>query len=180
MVVFHRFRWTLNLQLLRMFLMANKTDCLFINIVICNFVMCIIGLFLSFVSVILFVCFNNNICLWRRFARGVLKIFFVFFSLITFSCSSMFLFTMFISLVSQSIDIRVNSRIAHFEVHCYSHLCENHFGSNFVLSYFSFQFQFSENELLFQDLLLCFYLRVFGVHFDCIDLFFVLCHYGRF
>ena len=38
----------------------------------------VIGLFISFVSVILFVCFNNNIFLWRRFARSVLKIFFVF------------------------------------------------------------------------------------------------------
>ena len=40
--------------------------------------MCIIRLFLSFVSVILFVCFNNNIFLWGRFSRSVLKILFVF------------------------------------------------------------------------------------------------------
>ena len=49
-----------------------------INFAICNFVMCIIGQFISFVSVILFVCFNNNILLWRRFARSVMKILFVF------------------------------------------------------------------------------------------------------
>ena len=40
--------------------------------------MCIIGLLISFVTVIGFVCFNNNIFLWRRFARSLLKILFVF------------------------------------------------------------------------------------------------------
>ena len=73
--------------------------------------MCIIGLFISFVSVILFVCFNNNIFLWRRFARSVLKILFVFVFPDSFSCSSMFLFTVFIRLVSESFDMCVNTRI---------------------------------------------------------------------
>ena len=47
---------------------------------------------------------------------------------------------------------------------------------NFFI-HFLFQFQFSENESLFQDLLLFFYQPLFGVHLDCIDLFFVFFHF---
>ena len=64
----------------------------------------------------------------------------------------------------------LTTEFTHLEVHCHSRLCEKHFWWNFLF-HFSFLFQFSENESLFQDLLLFFYLRVFGVHLDCIDLF---------
>ena len=136
--------------------------------------MCIIGLFISFD--ILFVCFN--IFLWRRFARSVLKIL------------SVFLFPNSVQLL---VDVSIQSvYYIGIWVIWYACKCPNLpilrnivilifvriiFDEIFLFIHFLFQFHFSENESLFQDLLLFFYLQVFGAHLESIHLFFVLFHF---
>ena len=99
--------------------------------------MCIIRLFISFVSVILFVCFNNSIFLWRRFARSVLKILFVFLFPDSFSCPSMLLFTVFITLVSESFGVCVNTRICpSWGTLLFSSLWGSFLMKSFIISFF--------------------------------------------
>ena len=108
-----------------------------INIVIYNFVMCIIDLFISFVSVILFVCFNNSIFLWRRYTRIVLKILFVFLFPDSFQLLLMFLFKVFITLASESLDMRLNTRIcSSWDTLLFSSLWESFLMKFFTISFF--------------------------------------------
>ena len=83
----------------------------------------------------LFVCFSNNIFWWRRFARSVLKIFFVF----LFPDSFQLLVDVYIhiSLVSELLDMHVNSRICPSSVTLlFSSLWESFSMKFFIISFF--------------------------------------------